>query len=140
MIEIIDFLFAEEQMFTTVTLILLIALLIGNILADKYRKYEIIDANGAVELMNDEDLIILDVREKKERKAGYIDGDTHIPLANVKNKLDTLDKDKTVLVYCRSGSRSSHIAGLLTRNEFENVYNLKGGIQAWKKAKLPIKT
>ncbi len=140
MIEIIDFLFAEEQMFTTVTLILLIALLIGNILADKYRKYEIIDANGAVELMNDEGLIILDVREKKERKAGYIDGDTHIPLANVKNKLDTLDKDKTVLVYCRSGSRSSHIAGLLTRNEFENVYNLKGGIQAWKKAKLPIKT
>ena len=140
MIEIINFLFAEEQMFTTVTLILLIALLIGNILADKYRKYEIIDANGAVELMNDEDLIILDVREKKERKAGYIDGDTHIPLANVKNKLDTLDKDKTVLVYCRSGSRSSHIAGLLTRNEFENVYNLKGGIQAWKKAKLPIKT
>ncbi len=140
MIEIIDFLFAEEQMFTTVTLILLIALLIGNILADKYRKYEIIDANGAVELMNDEDLIILDVREKKERKAGYIDGDTHIPLANVKNKLDTLDKDKTVLVYCRSGSRSSHIAGLLTRNEFENVYNLKGGIQAWKRAKLPVKT
>ena len=140
MIEIIGFLFAEEQMFTTVTLILIIALLIGNILAGKDRKCEISEGNGAVELMNDEDLIILDVREKKERKAGYIDGDTHIPLANVKNKLDTLDKDKTVLVYCRSGSRSSHIAGLLTRNEFENVYNLKGGIQAWKRAKLPVKT
>ncbi len=137
--EIIDFLLAEEQLFTTITLVLLLALLIGNIIADKNRKYEIIDANSAVALM-DEDIIVLDVREKKERKQGYIDGDVHIPLANVKDKLNTLDKNKKVLVYCRSGSRSAHIAGLLTRNEFENVYNLKGGIQAWKRAKLPIKT
>ncbi len=137
--EIIDFLLAEEQLFTTITLVLLIALLIGSIIADKNRKYDIIDANNAVALM-DEDIIVLDVREKKERKQGYIDGDIHIPLANVKDKLDTLDKDKKILVYCRSGSRSAHIAGLLTRNEFENVYNLKGGIQAWKRAKLPIKT
>ena len=93
--EIIDFLLAEEQLFTTITLVLLIALLIGSIIADKNRKYDIIDANNAVALM-DEDIIVLDVREKKERKQGYIDGDIHIPLANVKDKLDTLDKDKKI--------------------------------------------
>jgi rhodanese-related sulfurtransferase len=138
--EIIDFLFAEDQLFTTITLIVLIALLIGNIVADKLKKYEDIDAAGATSLMDDDNLIILDVREKKERKSGYINNDIHIPLSNVKSQLDKLDKNKSILVYCRSGSRSSHIAGLLTRNEYENVYNLKGGIQAWKRAKLPVKT
>ncbi|QKQ24418.1 rhodanese-like domain-containing protein [Candidatus Ruthia endofausta] len=138
--EILGFLFADEQMFTTITLILLIALLVGNIVFDKLKKYEDIDTNGAVTLMDSSDLILLDVREEKERKTGYIDDDIHIPLASVKGKLSSLDKRKKILVYCRNGSRSAHIAGLLTRNEFENVYSLKGGFQAWKKAKLPIKT
>ena len=137
--EIIDFLFAEDQLFTTITLFVLIALLIGSIVTDKLKKYEDIDANAATSLMDDDNLIILDVREKKERKSGYIDHDTPIPLSQVKSQLDQLDKNKAILVYCRSGSRSAHIAGLLTRNEYENVYNLKGGIQAWKRAKLPIK-
>ncbi|MDG2395280.1 rhodanese-like domain-containing protein [Candidatus Thioglobus sp.] len=138
--EIIDFLFADEQLFTTITLLVLIALLIGNIVTDKLKKYEDVDTTAATELMDDDNLIVLDVREKKELKSGYIKGSTHIPLSDVKNKLDKLDKDKSILVYCRSGSRSAHIAGVLTRNEYENVYNLKGGIQAWKRAKLPVKT
>ncbi len=138
--EIIDFLLAEDQLFTTVTLLILIALLIGNIVADKLKKYEDIDANAAISLMDEDNLIILDVREQKERKQGYIKGDLHIPLSDVKNQLSKLDKNKSILVYCRSGSRSGHIAGLLTRNEYENVYNLKGGIQAWKRSKLPIET
>ncbi|CAC9604240.1 hypothetical protein BHECKSOX_1777 [Bathymodiolus heckerae thiotrophic gill symbiont] len=138
--EIIDFLFAEEQLFTTITLIVLIILLIGNIITDKLKKYEDLDATTATALMDDENLIILDVREKKERKNGYINGDMHIPLGDVKNQLDRLDKNKSILVYCRSGSRSAHIAGLLTRNKYEKVYNLKGGIQAWKRAKMPVKT
>jgi rhodanese-related sulfurtransferase len=119
--------------------VVLIALLIGNIVADKLKKYEEVDANGAISLMDEKDLIVLDVRETKERKAGHIANDVHIPLSKVKNKLDTLDNNKKVLVYCRSGSRSSHIAGLLTRNNFEQVYNLKGGMQGWLKANLPIK-
>ena len=138
--EIIDFLFADEQLFTTITLLVLIALLIGNIVTDKLKKYEDVDTTAATELMDDDNLFVLDVREKKELKAGYIKGSMHIPLADVKNQLDKLDRDKSILVYCRSGSRSAHIAGVLTRNEYENVYNLKGGIQAWKRAKLPVKT
>ena len=139
--EFISFLFADEQIFTTSTLFLLIVLLIANFVADKYRKYEIIDPKGAIDLMDDkDDLIILDVREKKERKHGYINGDKHIALSEVKDKLGSLDASKKVLVYCRSGSRSGHIAGLLTRNGFEHVYNLKGGINAWRRAKMPIKT
>lgn len=138
--ELLEFLLNDEQIFTTITLAVLVALFIGNIVADKLKKYQDIDTTTATTLMDGKDLIILDVREEKERKSGFIAGDVHIPLAQVKNKLDTLDKSKKVLVYCRSGSRSSHIAGMLTRNEFEQVYSLKGGFNAWKKANLPIKT
>ena len=138
--EILEFLINDDQIFTTITLVVLIALLIGNIVADKLKKYEDLDVNSAVTLMDEKDLIVLDVREVKERKAGHIANDVHIPLAQVKNKLDTLDNSKKVLVYCRSGSRSAHIAGLLTRNEFGQVYSLKGGINAWQRANLPIKS
>lgn len=137
--DILEFLLNDDQIFTTITLVVLIALFIGSVVADKLKKYTDVDANGAVALMDEKDLIILDVREKKERKAGFIAHDTHLPLGTVKSKLDSLDKSKKILVYCRSGGRSSHIAGLLSRNNFEHVYNLKGGFQAWNKANFPIK-
>lgn len=137
--EIFEFLINDDQIFTTITLIVLIALFVGNIVFDKLKKYTDVDANSAISLMDEKDLIILDVREAKERKAGFIANDTHLPLAQVKNQLGSLDKNKKILVYCRSGGRSSHIAGLLTRNNFEQVYSLKGGFKAWQKANLPIK-
>ncbi|SMM97666.1 FIG136845: Rhodanese-related sulfurtransferase [uncultured Candidatus Thioglobus sp.] len=137
--ELLEFLLNDDQIFTTVTLAVLIALLVGAVVADKLKKYQDIDANEAVKLMDDKHLIILDVREEKERKDGHIAGDIHIPLAEVKNKIKSLDNTQNVLVYCRSGSRSAHIAGLLTRHNFEKVHSLKGGINAWKKANLPIK-
>ena len=137
--EILEFLLNDDQIFTTITLAVLIALFIGNIVTDKLKKYEDVDANGAIALMDEKNLIILDVREAKERKAGYIAKDTHIPLSQVIIQLDSLDNSKKILVFCRSGSRSSHIAGLLTRNNFEQVYNLKGGMLAWQRANLPIK-
>lgn len=136
---ILEFLLDDGQVFATVTLVVLIMLLIGNIIADKLKKYKNINVNATVMLMDENDLIVLDVREKKERSAGYIENDIHIPMSQVKSKLDALDSNKKVLVYCRSGSRSAHIAGMLTRHKFEQVYNLKGGINAWKKANLPIK-
>lgn len=136
--EIIDFLFADEQLLISTVLFTLIVLFVGQIIADRLRKYQIIDVNQAVSLMDD-DLIVLDVREPKERKSGHIKSDTHIPLSQVKSKLSTLDKSKKILVYCHSGGRSAHISAMLSRNDFDHVYNLKGGISAWKKANMPVK-
>jgi len=136
MAEFIEFL--QGELLLTGTLIALIVLLIVNIYGDKFRKYEVVDTNGAITLMDDDSLIILDVREEKERSSGFIKSDTHIPMAKVKAKLDSLDKSKKILTYCRTGSRSNRIAELLCRNQFENVYTLKGGFDAWQKAGLPI--
>ena len=131
--------FLQGELLLTGTLFALIILLIVNIYSEKYRKYQVVDTNGAVSLMDDDELIIIDVREEKERKAGFLSNDLNIPMGQVKAKMDSLDKSKNILVYCKSGTRSDRIADILSKNDFQKVSSLKGGFNAWLKADLPIK-
>ena len=130
--------FLQGELLLTGTLFALIILLIVNIYSEKNRKYQVVDTNGAVSLMDDDDLIILDVREEKERKIGFLSNDINIPMGQLKTKMDTLDKSKNILVYCKSGTRSERIADILSKNDFQKVSSLKGGFNAWLKADLPI--
>ncbi|MDC0075114.1 rhodanese-like domain-containing protein [Candidatus Thioglobus sp.] len=130
--------FLQGELLLTGTLFALIILLIVNLYNEKYRKYQVVDTNGAVSLMDDDELLIIDVREEKERKAGFLSNDLNIPMGQVKAKMDTLDKSKNILVYCKSGTRSDRIADILSKNDFQKVSSLKGGFNAWLKADLPI--
>ena len=130
--------FLQGELLLTGTLFALIILLIVNLYSEKYRKYQVVDTNGAVSLMDDDELLIIDVREEKERKAGFLSNDLNIPMGQVKTKMDTLDKSKNILVYCKSGTRSDRIADILSKNDFQKVSSLKGGFNAWLKADLPI--
>ena len=130
--------FLQGELLLTGTLFALIILLIVNIYSEKNRKYQVVDTNGAVSLMDDDKLIILDVREEKERSAGFLNNDLNIPMGQVKAKMDSLDNSKNILVYCKSGTRSDRIADILSKNDFQKVSSLKGGFNAWLKADLPI--
>ena len=130
--------FLQGELLLTGTLFALIILLIVNLYSEKYRKYQVVDTNGAVSLMDDDELLIIDVREEKERKAGFLSNDLNIPMGQVKAKMGTLDKSKNILVYCKSGTRSDRIADILSKNDFQKVSSLKGGFNAWLKADLPI--
>ena len=130
--------FLQGELLLTGTLFALIILLIVNIYSEKNRKYQVVDTNGAVSLMDDDKLIILDVREEKERSAGFLTNDLNIPMGQVKAKMDSLDNSKNILVYCKSGTRSDRIADILSKNDFQKVSSLKGGFNAWLKADLPI--
>ena len=130
--------FLQGELLLTGTLFALIILLIVNLYSEKYRKYQVVDTNGAVSLMDDDELLIIDVREEKERKAGFLSNDLNIPMGQVKAKMDSLDKSKNILVYCKSGTRSDRIADILSKNDFQKVSSLKGGFNAWLKADLPI--
>ena len=134
--ELIQFL--QGELLLTGTLLALIILLIVNIYGDTFKKYAVVDTHAAVSLIDDDELIILDVREEKERSSGFINNDINIPMSQVKNKMGSLDKSKNILVYCKSGTRSDQISGFLSKNEFQNVSSLKGGFNAWQKAELPI--
>ena len=117
--------FLQGELLLTGTLFALIILLIVNIYGEKNRKYRVVDTNGAVSLMDDDELIILDVREEKERSAGFLINDLNIPMGQVKAKMNSLDKSKNILVYCKSGTRSDRIADILSKNDFQKVSSLK---------------
>ncbi|HHJ13405.1 MAG TPA: rhodanese-like domain-containing protein [Gammaproteobacteria bacterium] len=94
----------------------------------------------ATALSNRENALFLDVREDKEYRDGHIPGAVHIPLKQLPERLDELGKyrDRPLVVCCRSGNRSSFAGRTLTKNGFERVYNLDGGMKAWQSAGLPV--
>lgn len=99
-----------------------------------------LDPIQAVQKINHENAVIIDVRENNEVSSGTIVNAIHIPLASLQSRLNDLEKHKTspIVVNCRSGHRSSQACNILRKNGFEKVYNLKGGIMAWQSANLPL--
>ncbi|MGL4650169.1 MAG: rhodanese-like domain-containing protein [Caldilineaceae bacterium] len=83
--------------------------------------------------------ILVDVRTAEEYKSGFIPGARNIPLQELGQKVNSLPRDKPIILYCRSGSRSASAAGMLKQAGFEQVYDL-GGIYSWASSGYPIKT
>jgi rhodanese-related sulfurtransferase len=79
----------------------------------------------------------VDVREQYERDAGHIADTLHIELERLTAEAGTLDRDRPVVFYCRTGSRSALAAQAFAAAGFE-AHNLDGGLQAWVSAGLPI--
>lgn len=75
--------------------------------------------------------LIVDVREGSEYRSGHIPRAKHISLGQLLQRLREVPKDKTVVVVCRSGSRSSRAVELLMEAGYRNVYNMSGGMQRW---------
>ncbi len=80
---------------------------------------------------NNENFILLDVRTDQEVFISKIQGSIHIPMNDVPLRLDELNKEKEIVVQCKSGKRSAKVCEFLLNNNFSNVKNLKGGIIAW---------
>ena len=99
-----------------------------------------IDTVEAINLINHQDAAILDVREHHEYASGHLPNARHIPSGKIGERIGEIEKlkEKPVVVYCRSGARSSSVCGLLSKKGFGKVYNLKGGILSWESAKLPV--
>jgi sulfur-carrier protein adenylyltransferase/sulfurtransferase len=77
-----------------------------------------------------DNLFVLDVREPYEVQIASIGG-TLIPMKDVPQRLSEIDRNREVVVYCRSGARSQRIAEFLAQSGYSNVKNLAGGILAW---------
>src|SRR6184192_3902233 len=74
---------------------------------------------------------LIDVREPFEFEIARIDGAKLIPLGEIPERADELDREQTLIVHCHSGRRSAQAVRLLKQRGFANVYNLEGGIDAW---------
>lgn len=85
-------------------------------------------------LAEKKDAILVDVRTPAEWEEGYIKGALLMNFRDqgFKSQLKDLDKTKPVFVYCMGGGRSGRTANILHEMGFSEVYNLEGGLTAWK--------
>ena len=83
--------------------------------------------------------VILDVRTPEEFLGEYIENAVNLDYYSdtFRNNLDKLDKNKTYLIYCRSGRRSENALNIMKELDFREVYNMLGGIVKWKSEELP---
>jgi len=78
-----------------------------------------------------EHFTLLDVREPFEFEIARIEGASLIPLGELPERWQELDREEEILVYCHSGMRSAQAAEFLRSNGFTKVANVAGGIDAW---------
>ena len=97
-----------------------------------------VDVQTTAALREQPDVMILDVREQDEWDAGHIPGAVFMPMGQVPDRMSEIPKDKTVIVQCRSGNRSSQVTDFLVQQGFTNVHNMSGGLNAWQSAGLPV--
>ncbi len=97
--------------------------------------YELIQQNKG-----NPNFVLIDIRTPEEFMSGYIEGAVNINYHDNDfiEKLDKLDKNKTYLIYCRTGRRSSDTLNVMKRLKFNEVYRILGDIVRWKAEKLPL--
>ncbi|NKB33358.1 MAG: rhodanese-like domain-containing protein [Pseudomonadales bacterium] len=94
----------------------------------------------AVALINRQDAVVVDVREKKEFDTGHIVDAINIPLAKLKQRITELQKhkEKPIVVVCKLGQQSGDAAKTLQEAGHEEVVKLSGGLTEWKAQSLPL--
>jgi rhodanese-related sulfurtransferase len=82
-------------------------------------------------------LVVLDVRNQSEYDAGHIRNAMLIPVWNLTQNLDELNMSDSILVYCETGTRSAEASVILVGNNFSQIFNMNGGMDAWAQAGYP---
>lgn len=102
---------------------------------------ERLSAPYAAEVLSSKEApLAVDVRGPREREQKYIPGSIDIPLNRLTENMGQLPKDRSLLIYCAGGYRSSIAASLLQRAGFDAVSEIASGISGWEAANLPVQT
>jgi len=96
--------------------------------------------NGAVQLINREKAVVVDVRETEEFATGHVAGARNIPLNQLEQRLPEVVKNKTVpvILVCQTGGRAQRALGTAKTLGYDKAVVLGGGMGAWKEANLPL--
>ena len=98
------------------------------------RGYTTISGSQLQKMLNKSNILILDVRSLGEYKGGHIPNAKNIPVDTLSSELSSLNsyKDSEIVVYCASGGRSAKASDILSKNGFNKIYNLSGGVSSYK--------
>ena len=94
----------------------------------------------AVQCMNREKAVVIDVCSADEFAQGHIKGAVNVPLDELESRLDKAVKNKSnpVILVCAAGARSKRAQAMAQKLGYEKVHSLQGGLKAWKEANLPV--
>ena len=130
--------------FTILPILLLLGLVLPSCQAQQDQHITAVSPSEAAELIakhqGDTNFVILDIRTPGEYQSGHLERAVMIDYYSKSfvNEIDRLDKEKSYLVYCRSGNRSGRSMDLLKKLEFKKIYHLATGINGWISAGLPL--
>lgn len=99
-----------------------------------------LSANGAVQLINRDKAVVVDVSEVEEFAAGHVVGAKNIPLNQLEEKLPTAvkNKDLPLILVCSSGARANRALAMAKKLGYQQAQCLAGGLKSWKEANLPL--
>jgi rhodanese-related sulfurtransferase len=117
-----------------------IALVIANEVHGAVTGGKKLSATEAVRMINDRDPVILDLRPVADFKKGHLLNAVNVPIAKLEERASEFGKDRArpVLMYCALGGSSGEAAAKLRKLGFAEAYPLRGGLNAWIQASLPV--
>ncbi|MEQ8857025.1 MAG: rhodanese-like domain-containing protein [Pseudomonadales bacterium] len=129
--------FIGNHPFLVGTFVVLLALFIRN---ETRRGGRSVSPQQLVDLVNREDAVVVDIRERKEYQAGHIVDAVNIPNANLESRVDELKKfrERPIVIICKIGQNAGAAGTLLRKRGFENVSRLTGGMAEWRNQNLPV--
>jgi rhodanese-related sulfurtransferase len=129
--------FSSNHALLVLAFFALLAMLVGSEIRLRLSGVKDIEPAAATRMLNSQNAVLVDMRADKDYQAGHIVNAVHL---TAQDNLSALEKyrDRPVIVYCNSGQKSIALCSKLRKQNFESVYNLKGGILAWQKADLPL--
>ena len=132
--------FAQDNWLLIVVLVVSGAMLAWPFLGGTLSPMKPISTLGVTRLINSGNPVLLDLREAKEFAGGRLPNALHIPLSELKDRAGELGRftSRPLVAYCDRGQRSRGAVSTLTGLGFKEIYQLAGGIRAWKEAGLPV--
>ena len=132
--------FISNHYLLSLALVVVTYLLLQDLAENAFKKFEPLSPLLAVTKMNSVDAVIVDVRDPHEYIKGHIENSINLPLGKFSETLGSLEqyKKQPIIVVCQSGTRSVPACKTLTKADFEQVFNIIGGMQSWEDNKLPM--
>lgn len=121
--------------------VVIAGLLIAGELQQRISGVREIDPAEATKMINRDKAVLLDIRDTAEYKDGLLPDAVAIPAAEIQGRLGEIEKfrDRPVIAYCGHGNVSKKICSLLRKSGFDAVFNLRGGMNAWRQANMPVR-
>jgi len=129
--------FISQHPFPVIAFVSLLVLFIWN---ETKRSGKTIDSQQLVSMMNNQDALVLDIRDPGDYSEGHIPHAKNIPYTALQSRVRELDKfkEQPVVVACKMGQHSGMATGILRRAGFQNVAKLRGGLTEWRAQNMPV--